>query len=118
MDRLAGKKAPAAPDLQPPPRLTLTAEAAAGTAGRLNVTVSASASRQLAKVRFYFDGQLWKELLASGFQVHISDSIDFPAQARWLSAIAVDVDGNESEPAGRQFPRDTRPSTRKLYAVG
>ena len=117
MDTLAGKKAPAAPDLQPPPRLTLTAEAAAGTAGRLNVTVSANASRQLAKVRFYFDGQLWKELPASGFQARIDDGIDFPAQARWLSAIAVDVDGNESEPAGRQIPRDTRPSTRKLYAV-
>ncbi len=68
-------------------------------------------------MRFYFDGQLWKELLANGFQVHISDSIDFPAQARWLSAIAVDVDGNESEPAGRQLPRNTRPSKRKLYAV-
>jgi len=117
MDTLAGKKAPAAPDLQPPPRLTLAAEAAAGTAGRLNVTVSANASRQLAKVRFYFDGQLWKELPASGFQARIDDGIDFPAQARWLSAIAVDVDGNESEPAGRQIPRDTRPSTRKLYAV-
>jgi len=91
MHRLAGKKAPAAPDLQPPPHLVLTAEAAAGMAGRLHVIVSAGASRQLAKVRFYFDGQLWKELPASGFEARIDDNIDFPAQARWLSAIAVDV---------------------------
>jgi len=86
-------------------------------AGRLHVIVSAGASRPLAKVRFYFDGQLWKELPASGFEARIDDNIDFPAQARWLSAIAVDVDGNESEPVGRQIPKDTRPSTRKLYAV-
>ena len=118
MDTLAGKKGPVAPDLQPPPRLTLTAESAAGTVGRLIVSVRAKASRPLAKVRLYFDGQLWKELPASGFQARVDDTIDFLPQARWLSAIAVDVEGNESEPVGRQIPQLSTEHTEALRRCG
>lgn len=82
-----------------------------------HVAVNANASRPLAKVRLYFDGQLWKELPASGLEARIDDVVEFPAQARWLSVVAVDMNGNESEPVAREVPRDARPSTRKLYAI-
>jgi hypothetical protein len=117
MDTLAGKKPPSALDLKPAPRLTLKVETKTVAPGRLQLGVSANASRQLAKVRLYFDGQNWKELPASGLDARIEDTIDFPAQARWLSAIAVDVDGNESAPVAQWIPRDSRPSARRLFAI-
>ena len=115
MNALAGKKAPAAPDLQPPPRLTLAAEAAAGTVGRLHVTVSANASRPLAKVRFYFDGQLWKELPASGVQAHIDDGIDFP-RASPLALRDRRGRGRQRERASRA-PNSERPSPEHTEAL-
>jgi Caspase domain len=105
-----------APDLAPPPRLSLSASD--GAPGELHLSVSAVSSRELAKLRFFVDGQLWREQTIGGLDYHLDDDMTLPAQTRWLTALAVDAAGSESVPIARAIPQDSRPSSRKLFVFG
>ena len=104
------------PDLVPPPRLTLSASD--GAPGQLHLSISAVSSRELAKLRLFVDGQLWREQEIGGLDYRLDEDITLPAQARWLTAVAVDAAGSESVPVARALPKDTRPSSRKLFVFG
>lgn len=114
-----GSRAPVkAPDLAPPPRLSLSASDVAP--GELHLSLSVVSSRKLAKLRFFVDGQLWRERAIGGNEYRHDEDITLPAQARWLTAVGVDAAGSESVPVARAIPQDSRPSNRKLFvfAVG
>jgi hypothetical protein len=113
-----GNEAVEAPDLAPPPRLTLSASD--GAPGELHIAVSAVSSRELAKLRLFVDGQLWREQAIGGLDYRLDDTVTVPAQARWLTAVAVDAAGSESVPVAHAIAQDSRPSSRKLFvfAIG
>ncbi|MGO9461411.1 MAG: caspase family protein [Rhodomicrobium sp.] len=112
-----GTEAAAKPDLSPPPRLTLSAQAAAGEPGTLRISISATSLRELAKLRLYLDGQLWNERTIGGRELRSDENAVIPAQTRWLTAVAADDSGSESVPVTAEIPRDNRPSNRKLYLL-
>jgi Caspase domain len=110
-----GGPPPIAPSLTPPPRLRLAATPVAGSSVRL--AISASAREPLDRLRLFVDGQLWQERTVQGLQIELHETIEVPAQSRWLSAVIVDASGSESVPVAEALPRDDRPSRRRLYAL-
>jgi Caspase domain len=113
-----GTPAPGHPDLSPPPRLTLTAQAVKEAPGTFRISISVDSQRELAELRLFVDGQLWSEREVHGRELRIDEPIALPAQARWLTAVAVDAAGSESVPVAYAVPPDKRPSTRKLSVFG
>ncbi len=106
------------PDLAPPPRLTFSASASGEASGELHISISAVSSRELAKLRLFVDGQLWREQAINGLEYRFDDTFAVPAQARWLTAVAVDAAGSESVPVAHAIPQDGRRSRRKLFVFG
>ena len=107
----------AEPNLVPPPRLQLTAKPEGAAPGTFHLSMSATSTRDLATLRLFVDGQLWNERTVSGRALHIDERVVIPAQARWLTAVAVDAAGSESIPVAREMPRDSRASGRKLFVL-
>ncbi len=112
----SGKVASEAPDLAPPPRLSFSASNA--WPGQLRMSISATGVRELAKLRLFADGQPWTEMPMNGQNYSLDETAAMPAQARWLTAVAMDAAGSESAPVTHALPKDTRPSSRKLFVFG
>ena len=112
-----GAPPPSAPSLTPPPRLKLAAEPLAGPPGRVRLSISASAKQPLDRLRLFVDGQVWRERGVTGQQIDLHETIEVPAQSRWLTAVMADTSGSESVPVAQPLPRDDRVSRRRLFAV-
>src|SRR5262249_59802604 len=106
-----------APSLTPPPRLRVAATPLVRSPGSVRLSISATSSEPLDKLRLFIDGQLWHERAVEGRQIDWNETIEVPAQSRWLTAVIADTSGSESVPVAETLPRDERPSRRKLYAV-
>lgn len=111
-----GKATPSEPDLATPPQLAIeTVQLAASD--ELHAKIVAKASKGLARLRLYFDGQLFQDRALAGSSIRSDETFEVPPQARWLTAVAIDEAGNSSLPQAVSIPSDTRASNRNLYVL-
>jgi hypothetical protein len=94
---IGGQAPPPAPRLAVPPAISLTVDRAANA--RLQFRIKATAATRLKAIRVYVDGQLLPEIAVDGRSAKTELEVEHPAQARWLSAVAIDELGLVSSPA-------------------
>jgi hypothetical protein len=114
---LDGRDVDEQPALSPPPRLEVALHAEKAQPGAFTLAASATSAGDLERVRLFVDGQLWSERGVSGKEARLGEHLMLPAQARWLTAVAVDSRGNESAPVAREIARDKRQSERRLFLL-
>lgn len=114
---LAGSNVAAAPDLRPPPHLSVKSQIDAS--GILHLSLSLNSTVALARLRLFIDGQSWMEQkLVAGTDASETLNLSVPPQSKWLTAVVVDAAGSESIPVTLPLKQDPRTSSRKLYLVG
>ena len=108
----------APPALAPPP--TADMEFATGTlqmaAGKLLVRVRAASPSGVVHLRFYQDGQLIRQVEATGKDYQSEVALDTAPHARWLTMLAVDTNGLVSAPQALHL-KGHPAGTNKLHAI-
>jgi hypothetical protein len=118
---LAGQNAGPAPQLTAPP--TLRIDVAAHTSGgerRADVSYDASSVTDLKSLTLFVDGRPLQDIALDGAARKGKLDVKVPNDARWLSAIAVDVKGFESVPqeVKLDLPTGNADSTLHIIAFG
>ncbi len=118
---LAGKPAPEKPHLTPPPQLEIVTTpkvSGTGRAAMVHYKVS-SVTTQLARLVVYADGRPIKEVVLSGDRAKGDVDLALAPEARWISAVAIDVSGYESVPQVQALNAEAKPTGRLfVIAVG
>jgi Caspase domain len=99
---MRGEPTPEGPQMSTPPAIFV--EANAGEHDKLRVTLSTQSATSLRMVRLFIDGQLMSELHLSQQSATLEIFLDWPPQARILSAIAIDDNGLSSSVASKVLP--------------
>jgi Caspase domain len=98
----AGKAQAADPALTPPPTLVMTSTVSgSGPQQRsVNMRLSAYSVVGLKSIRVFVDGAPAGEIGVKGNQAESEKVLQLPSNARWVTAVAVDMAGIESVPQG------------------
>lgn len=81
------------------------------------LAVRASAASGLARMDVYVDGQRLIQKEISGSEQRIEQKLKLPAEAQWLTVVAVDKRGFESIPKSTSLPPSINKPEGRLFAV-
>ena len=93
-----GAAAPPPPALVPPPTVDIDRRGIVVDPERIELNVNIRSGEPLAHLRFYADGLRIDDETLEGLKASRQISLPRPANARWLSAQAADVNGLVSKP--------------------
>jgi len=111
---IKGVAPPPAPKLNVPPEISLEVKRSANH--KLLVSISAWAATSLRAVRIYIDGQSLPDISLRGARDSIEKELDYPPNARWLTAVAIDQFEFISTPVSRAL-QPQGPSHSQLLGV-
>ncbi len=109
---------PPAPTLVPPPTADMEFDTSTlpKAAGKLLVRVRSASPSGVAHLRFYQDGQLIRQVEATGKDIQGVVALDTAPHARWLTMLAVDTNGLVSAPQALHLRARTT-GTNRLHAI-
>lgn len=115
--RDAGHSQPA-PTLVPPPTadMEFATSTSQNSTGKLLVRVRSASPSGVAHLRFYQDGQLIRQVEATGKDIQGAVALDTAPHARWLTMLAVDTNGLVSAPQALHLRARTT-GTNRLHAI-
>jgi Caspase domain len=118
MGLLEGKGVPGEPRLPRPPQIELQADVANdGDGRRALVKLRATSATGLRKLLVFVDGRRIADQAVIGQDANGEIRLNLQPESRWITALAIDTNGHESVPRGRELPRTDSAPIGKLLAV-
>lgn len=115
---LTGVSRSTMPQLSTPPSLQIEIGVSASNAGReAMLRYRASSTVGLQKLIIYLDGSVENEVQLSSRSESSSITFQLPPEARWISAVAVDINGYESVAQDAALLQPSAPTESRLHII-